>query len=177
MGGLNWKCESKWTLPTRQILLKWNLELAENLTFWDKSHKILSTIFLISSLLELKENHDLGNRSSTDFFAESNFDCISEFQGVLGVMSIYEYQFIKLLSNASFIATLCKFYITSQHAKKEINFPPSLVWSSIRIFGWGWGKVVAIFLILLDVALHEMERALKSYIIFYMVPTRLSVYR
>ena len=91
-------------------------------------------------------------------------------------MSIYEYQFIKLLSDASFIATLCKFYITSQHAKKEINFPPSLVWSSIRIFGLGWGKVVAIFLILLDVALHEMERALKSYIIFYMVPTRLSVY-
>ena len=35
---------------------------------------------------------------------------------------------------------------------------------------------MAIFLILLDVALHEMERALKSYIIFYMVPTRLSVY-
>merc|ERR1712117_308308 len=96
--------------------------MGENLTFRDKSHKILATIFLISSLLELKENHNLGNRSSvTDFFAESNFDCISEFQGV---MSIYEYQFIKLLSNASFIASLCKFYVTSQHAKKEINFPP-----------------------------------------------------
>ena len=154
--------------------MKPRIRLAENLTFRDKSHKILATIFLVSSLLEVKENHNLGNRISvTDFFAESNFDCISEFQGG---MSIYEYQFIKLLSNASFIASLCKFYVTSQHAKKEINFPPSLVWSSIRIFGLGWGKVVAIFLILLDVALHEMERALKSYIIFYMVPTRLSVY-
>ena len=92
----------------------------------------------------------------------------------------YEYLWVSIYQTVIKCKFYCKFmqviFITSQHAKKEINFPPSLVWSSIRIFGLGWGKVVAIFLILLDVALHEMERALKSYIIFYMVPTRLSVY-